>query len=218
MTELKIMGFALGAIVVAIILFAIIGAIRKATLKKKNTAKLAEIMLKKDLSSKCSRCTFYMNNDYNNGYSQSEWLKIFKESVIDKEWDKDSEEYAKAVAPYINAIVVDDTGYYLRRGMENMANALKKFQPGVNDRVSLNYFVEPYEYVEDEERATKYAQAKAQYEEETKDLREAQDRYQWALRRYNEHKGTKSESFYEAKMNEAKAAMLSAQIRYDNRK
>lgn len=146
---LTMLGVLAGAVVV---LFVYNVFIKNALLKRKSIAGKAESVLKKDMSSKCSRCTFYMNNDYDNGYSQSEWLKAFKESVIDKEWDKESEEYAEAVAPFINAIVIDDTNYYLRRGMQNMAHSLEKFQPGVNDRISLNYFVEPYEYNKDEER------------------------------------------------------------------
>ena len=152
MEEMKVMLIMLGLIVGGVIAWIVYTNISNNVAKNsKNIAKKAEHIIKKDMSSKCARCTFYMNNDYDNGYSQSEWLKAFKESVIDKEWDKESEEYAEAVAPFINAIVVDDTNYYLRRGMENMAHTCAKFQPGVNDRVSLNYFVEPYEYIEDEE-------------------------------------------------------------------
>ena len=109
--------------------------------------------MKKDMSSKCARCTFYAFNDYSNGYSQNEWKEFYKERVSSKEWDKKSEEYAEAVAPFVNAIVVGDDGYYVRRGMENLTAAIKRFEPGINDRVSLNYFVEPYEYVKDEKRA-----------------------------------------------------------------
>lgn len=119
----------------------------------KNTAKKAELIIKRDMSSKCARSTFYMNNDYNNGYSQKEWMDLYKERVSSKEWDKKSEDFAEAVAPFINAIVVGDDGYLVRRGMENMVHSLERFQAGINDAVSLNYFVEPYEYVKDEKRA-----------------------------------------------------------------
>ena len=126
----------------------------------KNIAKKAEILLKKDMSSKYARCTFYMNNDYDNGYSQGEWMKLFKERVIDLELDKDSEEYAEAVAPFINAIVIADEGHYIRRGCEFIENTLTPFSPGNNDRISLNYFVEPYEYVKNEESAKAYFKAR----------------------------------------------------------
>ena len=144
----------LGVVFGSVIVWIIITNIRNNMAKNsKSISKKAEIMIKKDMSSPYARCTFYMNNDYDNGYSQSEWMKLFKDQVIDQGLDKDSEEYAEAVAPFINAIVVNDSGSYMRRGMENMVHSLERFEPGVNDRISLNYFVEPYEYVKDEERA-----------------------------------------------------------------
>jgi len=234
MEELKVMGLTLGAIVVAIILFANIGKIRKAaltaTLKKKNAAKLSDMMLKKDMSSKCARCTFYMNNDYDNGYSQSEWLKLFKEDVIDKELDKDSEEYAEAVAPFINAIVVGDTGYYLRRGMENLDRAYERFLPGVNDQISLNHFVEPYKYYK--HKITKQTQAEQNYKDTSaekgssplasmnaqRELFFAQKRHRDAVYNHKRFKGSSLETFYELQEKEAYAALLSAQAKYDSRK
>ena len=126
--------------------------IKHAFISKKSPAAVAKIILKKDLSSKCAGCTFYMNNDYDNEYSQSEWTELFKEQVLAKELDADSEEYAKAVAPFINAIAVSNTGFYMRRGLEDLDRQLERFMPGVNDRISLNYFLEPYEYNKDEER------------------------------------------------------------------
>ena len=147
---LTMLGVLAGAVVV---LFIYNAFIKKALLKGKSIAGKAESVLKKDMSSKCSRCTFYMNNDYANGYSQKEWMDLYEERVSSKEWDKKSEEYAEAVAPFVNAIVVGDDGYLVRRGMENMVNSLERFQAGINDSISLNYFVEPYEYVKDEKRA-----------------------------------------------------------------
>ena len=146
MEEMKVMLIMLGLIVGGVIAWIIYTNIRNNVGKNsKSISKKAEIMMKKDMSSKCARYTFYMNNDYDNEYSQSEWLRLFKEEVVDKALEKDSEEYAAAVAPFINAIVVEGS-YYMRRGMQNMEHSLEKFVPGVNDRISLNYFVEPYEY------------------------------------------------------------------------
>ena len=145
MVFLTMLGVVFGA---AVIFFIYNVFIKDALLKGKSIAGKAESILKKDMSSKYARCTFYMNNDYDNGYSQSEWLQLFKEEVVDKGLDKDSEEYAEAVAPFINAIVAEGK-FYRRRGMENMEHSLEYFEPGVNDRISLNYFVEPYEYVKD---------------------------------------------------------------------
>ena len=148
MEEMKIMLTMLGLIVVGVIAWIIFTSIRNNLAKNsKNISQKAEIMMKKDMSSKYARCTFYMNNDYDNGYSQSEWMQLFKKNVIDKGLDKDSEEYAQVVAPFINAIVVDAIDHYVRRGMENREHSGECFKPGVNDSISLNYFVEPYEYV-----------------------------------------------------------------------
>lgn len=158
----------------------------------KNIAKKAEILLKKDMSSKYARCTFYMNNDYDNGYSQGEWMKLFKERVIDLELDKDSEEYAEAVAPFINAIVIAAEGHYMRRGCEFIENSLTPFSPGHNDRISLNYFVEPYKYVKNEERRTSSTQTRTTVSHnsssdkltlaEKREIDRAQHNYNYAVR------------------------------------
>lgn len=193
MEEMKVMLTMLGVIVVGVVAWIVYLNIRNNMAKNsKSIARKAEIMIKKDMSSKCARCTFYMNNDYDNEYSQSEWLQLFKESVTDKEWDKESEEYAKAVAPFVNALVVGEDKYLVRRGMENRANALEKFQPGINDRISLNYFVEPYEYIKNEVRRAKSAQPRTTAPhnsssdrltlEEKRELDRAEQKYNYAIR------------------------------------
>ncbi len=154
MDEGKVFLIMMGVLAGAVVVFFIYNVfIKEALLKGKSIAGKAEGMLKKDLSSKCADCTFYMNNDYDNGYSQREWMDLYKERVSSKEWDKKSEEYAEAVAPFVNAIVVEGK-YYMRRGMQNMEHTGVCFDPGVNDSISLKYFVEPYEYVKDVKRAT----------------------------------------------------------------
>ena len=179
----------------------------------------AEALMKKDLSSKYAGCTFYQLHDYSKPFTQKEWKSLWELfQKVTADVDKSTEDYGKLVSPFINAIVVGSDGYYVRKGMQSMEHSGEKFIRGVNDKISQGYFVEPYKYVKDEAAATKYEQEKAKYEEETKDLRAAQQAYHAALRRYNEKKGTKSESYYEAQMQEAHARMLSAQIQYDNRK
>lgn len=49
------------------------------------------------------------------------------------------------MVPFYNAIVVED-GYYVRRGLENLKNALIPFNPGENDEVSYDYAIEPYRH------------------------------------------------------------------------
>ena len=239
MEEMKVMLIMLGLIVGGVIAWIVYTNISNNVAKNsKNIAKKAEHIIKKDMSSKCARCTFYMNNDYDNGYSQSEWLKAFKESVIDKEWNKESEEYAEAVAPFINAIVIDDTNYYLRRGMQNMTHALEKFQPGVNDRISLNYFVEPYEYIEDEEAASearaRAASRKNSYSSysrpapaqpqkkplsafELAELRNARKSYESAVSAHKMHRNSSSAHHYESLEKQAFARLMSLEAKYAGR-
>ena len=213
---LTIMGVLVGAVVVFFIYNVFIA---NASIKGKNIAVIAERALKKDMSPKCARCTFYMNNDYDNGYSQSEWLKLFRESVTDKESDKNSQEYAEAVAPFINAIVVDEGNYYVRRGMEKMG--YNPFSPGYNDRISLNYFVEPYEYVKNEVRRTSSTQTRtttATYDSSASDLRKAEKAYTDAVYKNKKYKGTSWETYYEAQEKKAYAALLGAQAKCAGKK
>ena len=119
-------------------------------------------------------------------------MQLFKESVADKELDQNSQEYAEAVAPFINAIVVAQEGHYFRRGCEFIENTLTPFLPGQNDRISLKYFVEPYEYIKNEVRRTKSAQPRTTAShnnssdrltlEEKRELDRAEQKYNYAIR------------------------------------
>lgn len=229
-----LLGVLLGlGIPAAVVYYFMLGGKEKLALylfNQKSLAAKVKSLFKKDMSSKCARSTFYMNNDYDNGYSQSEWLKLFKESITDKEWDINSEEYAEAVAPFINAVVVDDTGYYLRRGMENLDRAYERFLPGVNDQISLNHFVEPYKYYK--HKITKQTQAEQNYKDTSaekgssplasmnaqRELFFAQKRHRDAVYNHKRFKGSSLETFYELQEKEAYAALLSAQAKYDSRK
>ena len=121
--------------------------------ERKSLAEKVEMIIKQDLSTKYARASFYRGNNYHNKMSQADWNKYCQE-IIDNAPDKNSQEYAETVAPIMNAVVVDG-GFYLRRGMENLESSLQRFLPGVNDRISLNFFVEPYEYFENKELAAK---------------------------------------------------------------
>lgn len=231
MEEMKIMLTMLGLIVVGVIAWIIFTSIRNNLAKNsKNISQKAEIIMKKDMSSKYARCTFYMNNDYDNGYSQKEWMDLYKERVSSKEWDKKSAEYAEAVAPFVNALVVDDRGYFVRRGTESLLNQLEKFIPGNSDNITVGYFIEPYKYYRN--KATKQTQAEQDYKatsaesgsaslsrmQAQRELFFAQKRYRDATSARVKHKGTLHEGIYEAREKEAYAKMLSAQIKYDNSK
>lgn len=148
--------------------------------ERKSLAEKAEMIMKQDFSPKYARASFYIGNNYHHRMSQADWQEYCNER-IDNTLDKNSQEYAEAVAPIMNAVVVDG-GYYLRRGMENLERSLQRFLPGVNDRISLNFFVEPYEYFENKELAAKSLAEEAlrqkkfeeQYERE-RPIREARE-------------------------------------------
>lgn len=122
--------------------------------ERKSLAEKVEMIIKKDFSPEYARATFYIINDYYHKMCQADWQKFCQER-IDPSLDKSSPEYAEAVAPIMNAIAVKEDGYYLRRGMEDMSRKLVRFMPGVNDMISLNYFVEPYKYSKSERLAAK---------------------------------------------------------------
>lgn len=183
MTEFLVMlGVVFGG---AVFFFIYVNYIKPAQLSGKSIEGKAETLMKKDLSSGYARYTFYQNHNYDKAYSQSEWKALYEttQKVIQKV-DKDTELYAALLAPFINAIVVDESGYYARRGMENRAHSLEKFMPGVNDRISLNYYVEPYKYVKDEQRAAESAQA---------EQKAAQERAQRAAASHDENRLTQAE-------------------------
>lgn len=136
---------------------------------RKSLAEKAEIFMKEDFSPKCARASFYIGNNYRHKMCQADWQKYCQERVGNI-LDKNSQEYAEAVAPIFNAIVVGEAGYYIRRGMEHPS--FTRFLPGVNDRISLNYFVEPYEYVENKELAAK------SLAEEARRQKESEERYE----------------------------------------
>ncbi len=160
---LKLLGFLIG-LTIALLPFAVIvyafGGKEKLDqyllnqFIKKSLAEKVEMIMKKDSSPKYAEAGFYIGNNYHHRISQTEWIKYCQER-LDPSLDKNSQEYAEAVAPIVNAIVVNRFGYYLRRGMEDLARAYKRILPGAKDRISLNYFAEPYNYVENKELAAK---------------------------------------------------------------
>ena len=220
MEEMKVMLTMLGVIVIGIVAWIVYLNISNNMAKNsKSIARKAEILLKKDMSSKYARCTFYINNDYDNEYSQSEWLDYYKECT--EGLDKDSKEYTEAVAPFINAIVVSNIGHYIRRGCEFRENTREVFVPGRNDRISLNYFVEPYEYVKNEVRRTSSTQTRtttASYDSSASDLRKAEKAYTDAVYKNKKYKGTSWETYYEAQEKKAYAALLGAQAKCAGKK
>ena len=176
--------------------------LKRYLLERKSLAEKAEMIMKQDFSSKYARATFYIGNNYHHKMSQADWQKYCQES-IDNTLDKNSQEYVEAVAPILNAIVLDKEGYYLRRGMENLERSLQRFLPGVNDRISLNYYVEPYEYFENKELAAKSLAEEAlrkkkfeeQYERE-RPIREAREAERKAVQQERQQRNRELDAAY----------------------
>lgn len=196
---------ALGGIAVGLVVVLYIGRIlfrdkiQLLARSKQSPAKKADSVLKKDFSSKFARCTFYALNDYANGYSQSEWLDYYKERTRNNTLDKNSQEYVEAVAPLVNAVVVGADKFLVRRGMENLERSLQRFMPGVNDRISLNYFVEPYKYVHNEKLAAKSLaeeQLRREAYERERPIREAREAERKAAQQERQQRNRELDAAY----------------------
>lgn len=176
--------------------------VKKYLFNSASLEKKVENIIKTDLSSKYARASFYIGNNYHHKMGQADWQKYCQEN-IDNTLDKNSQEYVEAVAPILNAIVLDKEGYYLRRGMENLERSLQRFLPGVNDRISLNYYVEPYEYFENKELAAKSlaeeALRKKKYEEQyerERPIREAREAERKAAQQERQQRNRELDAAY----------------------
>ena len=176
--------------------------VKKYLFNSASLEKKVENIIKTDLSSKYARASFYIGNNYHHKMGQADWQKSCQEN-IDNTLDKNSQEYVEAVAPILNAIVLDKEGYYLRRGMENLERSLQRFLPGVNDRISLNYYVEPYEYFENKELAAKSlaeeALRKKKYEEQyerERPIREAREAERKAAQQERQQRNRELDAAY----------------------
>lgn len=219
---LTILGLAAGAAVVWFLYPSIKGLLYKA----KSTVGKIETIMKRDLSPECARCTFYAFHDYSKEYSQREWMEYYQNQT--KGLDKKSQAYADALAPFANAIVVCETGIYQRRGMETLRTRYIHFEPGVNDSVSLNFFVEPYEYKKSTKAPASYrrpAQRSAEDEERSmararaqRELKQAEWEYTHAVQMHTQFKGKVGETEWKTKESSAYAALLSARAKYESLK
>ena len=204
---LKLLGFLIG-LIIALLPFAVIvyafGGKEKIDqfllnqFIKKSPAEKVEMMMKKDSSPKYAEAAFYIGNNYHHRMSQTDWLEYCQER-LDPSLDKNSQEYAEAVAPILNAVVVGQNGYYLRRGMEDLARSYKRFLPGLNDRVLPNYYVEPYKYIENKELAAKSRAEEALREEEyerNRPIREAREAERKAAQQERQRRNRELDAAY----------------------
>ena len=219
--------------------------VKKYLFNRMSLEKKFESIIKTDLSSEYARCKFYINNNYKHGYTQTEWQEYYQKQ-IDSTLDKNSQEFAEAAAPILNAIVLDKEGYYMRRGMEDMSKKLERLRIGENDHISLNYYIEPYKYTKHKQsqaikeqyanmspteysnpvcyeetsstHSTKSGDSFHQRMQAQRDLRVAEREYRSAVVAHKKFQGTASETMYEMREKRAYAALLSAQAKYDNTK
>ncbi len=119
----------------------------------KRKAKKDPKFLAKDLTSKNSKSTFYIDNKYDKPMNQNQWQTWLdkQQQKIDgmtspEEQDKKDKAQAKFDAQRYNAIVVDENNYMMRRGAEDMEHAYQQLKPGINDEIRNGYFMEPYKY------------------------------------------------------------------------
>lgn len=104
---------------------------------QKNKQTTANKVLSKDFSTSNARAKFYINHDYTNPIDYEDWCEKFRDLS-----DDDGDLYVQ----WHNAIVVDEDGYYIRRGSEDMRNKLERFLPTRNDELKKFYRIDPYNY------------------------------------------------------------------------
>ena len=95
----------------------------------------ANKVLAKDFDNSRATARFYLDHDYTKPYEYEDWCDMFMDTP-------DGDEYAR----WHNAIVVDQDGYYIRRGSEDLYRRLEKFLPGRNDKLEKYFREEPYTY------------------------------------------------------------------------
>lgn len=104
---------------------------------QKNKQTTANKVLSKDFSTSNARAKFYIDHDYTNPIDYEDWCEKFRDLSSD-----DGDLYVQ----WHNAIVVDEDGYYIRRGSEDMRNKLERFLPTRNDELKKFYRIDPYNY------------------------------------------------------------------------
>jgi len=115
------------------------------------------IALALDYDQKTARSTFYINHNYKKPYTQAgfhQWIEQQEDRIKEMKDDpegagengKKAQEEKKFLAARTNAIVVDEHGYYARRGGEYLYGGHIEFIPGNNDKIANGYFLEPYKY------------------------------------------------------------------------
>lgn len=113
-------------------------AIAKMQKEKEDHLKKASFILSTDFRQDAAGHKFYIDNNYDAPYNQTQWLKLYEELS--------TKEDPQALAPMYNAVVVSEGGYLVRRGLEPLYAKVIRFVPGENDEVTHTYAYEPYTY------------------------------------------------------------------------
>ena len=111
------------------------GALKRATNALDKIPKNAEKVLAKDFDSKNKNSKFYIDHNYGKPYTQSEWIRLCNAKAGDNEFYKQR----------YNAIVVDEAGYIVRRGIE-LVNGRERFLIGSTDKLKSEYATDDYSY------------------------------------------------------------------------
>ncbi len=128
---------------------------RKEKEKVANLKKAPQI-LAGDFRDKGKSYKFYINNDYKKPYTQSQWLDLYKELSANDD--------PQALSPMYNAIVVDQSGYYIRRGLELMPRIYPvRFEEGRGDEIDADFVFDPYTYHKKEQSSTSSYRGSSSY-------------------------------------------------------
>lgn len=163
--------------------------------RKEANLKKASKVLAKDFSAKAARYRFFMNNNYDEPYSQRQWMELYEQNRASGD--------PQSLVPMYNAVSVDENGYLIRRGLEPMEHSYQKLNPGVNDEISNTFAVEPYTYKKakyamaagNHATATSTARTSAQADNrlsfaEKKEIDDAKRRYEEAVRNASGYNGS----------------------------
>lgn len=82
---------------------------------------------------------FFINNNYDEPYTQSEWAELYKKLKLEKD--------PQALVPMYNAVVVNSKGYFRRRGLNLDKYSFKICAyKGIGDKIEPEHAIEPYTY------------------------------------------------------------------------
>ena len=95
-------------------------------------------ILAADFKKNMEECTFFINHNYDQPYTQSQWAELYKELNAKND--------PQALIPMYNAIAVNSHGRILRRGLEKNLDGISHFSIDSTDKLSDKHAVEPYTY------------------------------------------------------------------------